>query len=68
MEVLVNSVLAACVLHNICLAENDECIQEEPPDVDNMAVDNDENFARDGHELPGVQMRQQLLHQLLNIH
>lgn len=66
MTVLVNSVLAACVLHNICLTEHDECNLEEPQDTENMPVDN-ETFARDGHELPGVQMRQQLMQQLLNI-
>lgn len=66
MTVLVNSVLAACVLHNICLTEHDECNLEEPQDTENMPVDN-ETFARDGHEIPGVQMRQQLMQQLLNI-
>lgn len=62
MTVLVNSVLAACVLYNIWLAEHDECNLKGPQDTENMPVDNET-----GEELPGVQMRQQLMQQLLNI-
>lgn len=64
MMILVNSVIAACVLHNICLSEQDGC--EELPHHDNMDADNG-IFARDGHEIPGVQMRNQLMQQLVNI-
>ena len=66
MMILVNSVIAACVLHNICLSEQDLCDMEEPPPDDNMDADNG-IFVRDGHEVPGVQMRNQLMLQLVNI-
>lgn len=67
MTVLENNVLAACVLHNICLTEHDECNLEEPQDTENRPIDN-ETFVRDRHiKLPGVQVRQQLMQQLLNI-
>lgn len=41
MTVVENNVLAACVLHNICLAEQDECNLEEPQDTENRPIDNE---------------------------
>lgn len=67
MTVLENNVLAACVLHNICLAEHDECNLKEPQDTENSPIDN-VTFGRDRHiKIPGVHVRQQLMQQLLNI-
>lgn len=62
----VNNVLAACVLHNICISEDDGDLPIEPQQP-NAAENLDDIFARDGHELQGVQLRQQLMQQLLNI-
>jgi hypothetical protein len=65
MALLVDCVLAACVLHNICIAEDDE--GDLAMDHEDENVDYDDLFVRDGHELQGVQMRQQLMQQLLGI-
>ncbi|XP_062572772.1 putative nuclease HARBI1 [Saccostrea cucullata] len=66
LTLLVNNVLAACVLHNICISEDDGDLPIEPQQP-NAAENFDDTFARDGHELQGVQLRQQLMQQLLNI-
>lgn len=55
--------LAACVLHNICISEDDGDLLIEPQQP-NAAENFDDIFPRDGHELQGVQLRQQLIQQL----
>lgn len=61
----VNNVLAACVLHNICISEDDGDLQIEPQQP-NAAENFDDVFARDRHKLQGVQLRQQLMQHLIN--
>jgi hypothetical protein len=60
ISLLVDSVLAACVLHNLCLYEDDIF---DLPDED--IVCNDDLFAREGHQLQGIRIRQQLMNQLV---
>ncbi|CAC5364603.1 unnamed protein product [Mytilus coruscus] len=58
---LVDSVLAACVLQNLCLSENDifDVPDEEPCD--------DDFFEREGHQLQEIRRRQQLMNKLVNV-
>jgi hypothetical protein len=62
MSLLVDSILAACVLHNICLNANDTCDIPAPEEDEQR-----DDFARDGHELQGIRIRQELMQQLLNV-
>lgn len=64
-EVLVNSILAACVLHNICFKTQEEC---DFPNENNMVnLEENDIFERNGHELQGIQIRQQMMNQMLNL-
>ena len=61
MNILVDSVLLACVLHNLCVIERDSF---DVPDVNEDEICQDGTFARDGHQLRGIQLRQQMMDQL----
>ena len=61
MNILVDSVLSACVLHNLCVIERDAF---DVPDVNEDEICQDGTFARDGHQLRGIQLRQQMMDQL----
>lgn len=60
MKILVESILAACVLHNLCLSDTD--FIEVP---DEFEACHDMPYARDGHQLQGIQTRQQMMNQLI---
>lgn len=59
MKILV-LVLAACVLHNLCLSDRD--FIEVP---DEFEACHGMPYARDGHQLQGIQTRQQTMNQLI---
>ncbi|XP_062617902.1 putative nuclease HARBI1 [Saccostrea cucullata] len=61
MHMLVNSVLAACVLHNLCMLKSDVF---EVPEVNDAEICDDALFARDGQQIRGIQLRQQMMNQL----
>lgn len=63
-DVLVDSILAATVLHNICVTSNEELYFLNEA---NCMDDNEDIFEREGHELQGIQVRQQMMQQLLNV-
>lgn len=60
MKILVESILAACVLHNLCISDTD--FIEVP---DEFEACHDMPYARDGHQLQGIQTRQQMMNQLI---
>ena len=62
MTILVDSIQAACVLHNICSSVNDLC-----EIVINTENQDEDEYARCGHEMQGIQLRQQLMQQLVQI-
>ena len=62
MNLLVDSVLSACVLHNLCILERDAF---DFADLEETETCHDDVLARDGHQLQGIRLRQQLMTQLL---
>ena len=63
IALLVDSVMAACVLHNLCLYEND--VFDLPDTEDDYMCNVDNGYAREGHQLQGIHLRQQLMNQIL---
>ena len=61
MHMLVNYVLSACVLHNLCVLESDVF---DVPEVNENDICKDDLFARDGQQIRGIQLRQQMMDQL----
>lgn len=63
ITLLVDSVLSACVLHNLCLFENDVF---EVAEIEEDDVCNGDYYEREGHQLQGIRRRQQLMNQIVN--
>ena len=61
MHIFINSVLAACVLHSLCVFERDAF---EVPEVNEEDFCQDDLFARDGQQIRGIQLSQQMMDQL----
>lgn len=61
LTILVDSVLSACVLHNLCVLERDIF---DVPDVGEDENCEDNMYARDGNQVRGIQIRQQMMDQL----
>ena len=61
MEIIVNSIVSACVLHNLCMQEG------EFPEMDIVENDDDDQVANGGHELLGIRLRQEVMQQLLQM-
>ena len=61
MNIIVNTILSACILHNICVKDGDDMFDEM---VDENCFDNNERVARQGNELSGIRLRQELMQQL----
>jgi hypothetical protein len=61
MNMLVDSILAACILHNVCISEKDLF---EIPDAEENEACFDDIFARDGHQFQGIRIRQQMMNDL----
>ena len=61
MHILVNYVLAACVLHNLYVLERDAF---EVPEVNKDDICKDDLFTRNGQQLRCIQLRQQMMDQL----
>jgi hypothetical protein len=61
MKILVDSVVAACILHNLCIADTDFI----DVNTDEDGACQDDQFAGDGHQLQGIQARQQMVNQLI---
>lgn len=62
MEIIVHSILSACVLHNLCMQEG-----EEFPEMSIVENDDDDKVANGGHELSGIRLRQEVMQQLLQM-
>jgi len=62
MEIIVNSILSACVLHNLCMQEEGEF-----PEMGIVENDDDDQVANGGHELSGIRLRQEVMQQLLQM-
>ena len=61
MHMLVNYVLSACVLHNLCVLESDVF---DVPEVNEDDICKDDLFARNGQQIREIQLRQQMMDQL----
>ena len=61
MHILVNYVLAACVLHNLYVLERGAF---EVPEVNKDDICQDDLFARNGQQIRCIQLRQQMMDQL----
>ena len=57
----IDSVPSACVLHKLCVIERGAF---DVPDVNEDEICQDGTFARDGHQIRGIQLRQQMMDQL----
>lgn len=62
MEMIVNSILSACVLHNLCMQEEGEF-----PEMSIVENDDDDQVANGGHELSGIRLRQEVMQQLFQM-
>ena len=62
MEIIVHSILSACVLHNLCMQEGGEF-----PKMSIVENDDDDKVANGGHELSGIRLRQEVMQQLLQM-
>lgn len=62
MEIIVNSILSACVLHNLCMQEEGEF-----PEMSIVENDDDDQVANGGHELSGIRLRQEVMQQLFQM-
>ena len=57
----VNSVMAPCVLNNLCVLERDVF---DVPGVNEDDICQDDIFARDGQQIRGIQLSKQMMNQL----
>ena len=65
MNMQVDSVLAACILHNFCISDKDFF---EIPDAGVNETCPDDMCMRDMYQYQGIRVRQQLMNQLLKFH
>jgi hypothetical protein len=61
MNIIVNSILSACILHNICVKDGDGMFEDI---VDENCFDNNERGAIQRNELSGIRVRQELMQQM----
>lgn len=61
INIIVDTILSACILHNLCVKDGDDMLDDM---VDDNCFDNNERVARLGHELSGIRLRQELMQQL----
>ena len=61
MNIIVDTILSACIVHNMCVKDGDDMFDDM---VDDNCFDNNERVPRQGKELSGIRLRQELVQQL----
>lgn len=62
MNLIVDTILSACILHNICVRDGDNMLDDIM--MDDNCFDNNDRVVRPGHDLSGIRLRQELMQQL----
>ena len=61
MNIIVDTILSACIVHNICVKDGDDMFDDM---VDDNCFDNNERVPRQGKEFSGIRLRQEPVQQL----
>lgn len=65
MQFMVDTILSACVLHNLFLDLNEGDFEiNEQADQDKLNENEDNELRQCGHQMCGVRLRQQIMHYL----